>query len=71
MLDLYKGFSGFSEITGINQTLTESILGDTGVGGILSFTGGEAEEDLEKALEMSPVSATKLNTTGNSGSITP
>ena len=52
MLDLYKGFSGFSEITGINQTLTESILGDTGVGGILSFTGGgKAEESLEKSLQ--------------------
>ena len=52
MLDLYKGFSGFNEITGINQTLTESILGDTGVGGILSFTGGgKAEESLEKSLQ--------------------
>ena len=52
MLDLYQGFSGFNEITGINQTLTESILGDTGVGGILSFTGGgKAEESLEKSLQ--------------------
>ena len=51
MLDLYKGFSGFSEITGINQTLTESILGDTGVGGILSFWRRQGRESLEKSLQ--------------------
>jgi len=51
MLGFYKGFQGFNEIFDINQTLANSILGDTGVGGILSFTSaGKAEEDLLGAL---------------------
>jgi hypothetical protein len=51
-LSLMRGFSGFSEIMDINKTLTNSILGDSGVGGILSFTSaGKAEESLTKNLE--------------------
>ena len=37
-LGLMSGFSSFREITDINKTLTDSILGDSGVGGILAFT---------------------------------
>ena len=52
MLDLMGGFSGFNEIININQTLADSILGDTGVGGVLSFTSaGKAEESLLKNLQ--------------------
>jgi hypothetical protein len=52
MLDLFSGFSGFSEVMDINKQLSNSILGDTGVGGILSFTSaGKAEESLEKSLQ--------------------
>ena len=51
-LSLLKGFSGFSEIMDINKTLTNSILGDSGVGGVLSFTSaGKANESLEKSLQ--------------------
>jgi hypothetical protein len=51
MLGLFSGFSGFSEVMDINKELSNSILGDTGVGGILSFTSaGKAEESLEKSL---------------------
>ena len=51
-LALYKDFPGVSEVFNLNQTLTNSILGDTGVGGVLSFMGGEkAEESLEDALQ--------------------
>jgi len=51
-LDLFRGFSGFSEVMDINNQLSNSILGDTGVGGILSFTSaGKAEESLEKSLQ--------------------
>tara|TARA_R100001509_G_scaffold19795_1_gene10213 strand:- start:185 stop:3133 length:2949 start_codon:yes stop_codon:yes gene_type:complete len=50
-LDLFRGFGGFNEIMTINEELTNSILGDSGVGGVLAFTsGGKAEEDLESAL---------------------
>ena len=53
MLDLYKGLGGFSEIMDINKQLSNSILGDSGVGGILSQMGSttETKEDLEKKLE--------------------
>jgi len=52
-LSLFKGLGGFSEIMDINKQLSDSILGDSGVGGILSQTGNtkETEEDLEKKLE--------------------
>ena len=52
MLSLMSGFSGFSEVVNINKELTNSILGDTGIGGLLSFTSaGKAEESLEKSLQ--------------------
>jgi hypothetical protein len=51
-LGLLRGFSGFSEIMDINKTLTDSILGDSGIGGVLSFTGStKAEESLTKSLQ--------------------
>ena len=51
-LSTISGFSGFSEIFDINSSLTNSILGDSGVGGIVSWMGGgKAEEDLEGSLE--------------------
>ena len=52
MLGLLNNFDGFAEISNINKELTSSILGDTGVGGMLSFTsGGKAGESLEKNLQ--------------------
>ena len=51
-ISMMRGFSGFSEIADINKTLTNTILGDSGVGGILSFTSaGKAEESLNKSLQ--------------------
>ena len=50
-LAMFKGFDSFKEIADINKDLTSSILGDSGVGGVLSFMGGKkAEESLEKSL---------------------
>ena len=52
MLDLMQGFSGFGEIMNINKELSNSILGDSGVGGILAFTSGKSsQESLEKSLQ--------------------
>lgn len=63
-LDLLSGFGGFSEIMDINKTLSNSILGDSGVGGILSFTSaGKAEEALNKNLQN--ISGVQNNTTYN------
>lgn len=51
LLGFYKGFQSFTEVFDINKTLADSILGDTGIGGILSFTSaGKAEENLIGAL---------------------
>ena len=51
-IDTIGGFGGFNEIMDMNKTLTNSILGDSGVGGVLAWTsGGKAEESLEKSLE--------------------
>jgi hypothetical protein len=52
MLGLMSGFSSFGEIMDINKEITNSILGDSGVGGILGFTSGDkAEKSLEKSLQ--------------------
>lgn len=52
MLSLLNGFGGFGEIVDINKTLSNSILGDTGVGGVLSFTSkGNPQDVLEKSLQ--------------------
>ena len=51
-LSTISGFSGFSEIMDINNSLSNSILGDSGVGGYLTmFSGGRAEEALQKGLQ--------------------
>jgi len=63
-LDLLRNFGGFSEITDINKTLSNSILGDSGVGGVLSFTsGGNPEEALTKSLQ--GITGVRNNTTYN------
>jgi hypothetical protein len=50
-ISMFKGFGAFSEIVDINKELSNSILGDTGIGGVLSFMGGsKAQESLEKSL---------------------
>jgi hypothetical protein len=52
MLSLMRGFGGFSEIVDINKELAGSILGDSGVGGVLAFTAkGNAKAALEKSLQ--------------------
>jgi hypothetical protein len=52
-LSLFRGLGGFSEILDINKQLSNSILGDSGVGGVLSLMGNteETKEGLEKSLE--------------------
>ncbi len=51
-LGMMRGLSGFSEIMDINKELANSILGDSGVGGMLSFMSpGNQQESLEKSLQ--------------------
>jgi hypothetical protein len=63
-LGLLSGLGGFSEIMDVNKTIANSILGDTGVGGLLSMTSaGKAEESLEKSLQN--ITGFRNNTTYN------
>ena len=49
-LDIYKGLPGFSEIFSINSSLSNSILGDSGIGGLMGMLGQNTSE-LKEGLE--------------------
>jgi len=52
MLSFFRSFSGFTEVVDINKQLSNDILGDSGVGAMLSFTSGnKAEESLLNSLQ--------------------
>ena len=38
-LDLYRGLPGFSEVFGVNSSIANSLLGDSGIGGYLGIMG--------------------------------
>jgi len=51
-LALFSNFDSLGEITNINKDLANSIMGDTGIGGMLSFMGGkDSQKSLEKSLQ--------------------
>lgn len=51
-LDFYRGLEGFNEVLTINESLANSMLGDSGIGGILGFVTNpeKARESLEESL---------------------
>jgi hypothetical protein len=63
--DFYSGMSGFNEIFNMNQELANSLLGDTGVGGILSL-GGQNQEKTEESLEKQLSAITGIPSRSNS-----
>jgi hypothetical protein len=51
-LGMLNNLGTFGEIMGVNQTITDSLLGESGIGGYLSFVGGDKySESLEKGLK--------------------
>ena len=50
--DFYSGLPGLNEVLTVNESIANSILGDTGVGGIFGWMGdtGKQQENLEKSL---------------------
>jgi hypothetical protein len=61
-ISMFKGFGDLGEIMNINTELENSILGDSGIGGALSFMGGEkARESFGKSL--SKVTGVNVNNT--------
>ena len=63
--DFYSTMPGFDEIFNMNQELSNSLLGDTGVGGILSL-GGQDQEKAEDSLERQFSSITGIPSKSNS-----
>ena len=50
--DFYSQLSGFDEITNFKSTLSNSLLGDSGIGGYLTMAGqGETAKKLEKSVQ--------------------
>ena len=50
--DMYAGMPGFDEIMNFKSTLSNSLLGDTGIGGMLTLAGqGEAAKGIEKGVQ--------------------
>lgn len=51
-LGMYSNFGGFGEVMDAGSNLTDSILGDSGIGGYLGFIGGkDTYENIENALD--------------------
>jgi hypothetical protein len=52
-IGMMKNLPGYNEILSINSTLTNSILGDSGIGGMLSMMGarGDVKSDIQKSIE--------------------
>jgi hypothetical protein len=63
--DFYSSMPGFDEIFNVNQELSNSLLGDTGVGGILSL-GGQNQEKAENSLERQFAAVTGIPSKSNS-----
>lgn len=65
--EFYQGLPGFGEIANINESLANSILGDTGVGGIFGWMGdsNKTQESLEKSLGLATGIPSRSNTVYN------
>ena len=62
-LSLFRGLPGYDEIFSLNTTLSNSLLGDSGVGGLLSITRNT--EDVQKSLEKTLGGITGVNTSNS------
>jgi len=62
-LSLFRGLPGYDEIYNLNNTLSNSLLGDSGVGGLLSIT--KNTDDLQKSLEKQLSGVTGINTSNS------
>ena len=58
-LELYKNLPGFNEIYSANESLSQSILGDSGIGGYLAMLGKDTDE-MADSLEEQLSSATGI-----------
>lgn len=65
--DFYRGLEGFDEVVSLNESLANSILGDSGFGGILGFSTDpeRAKESLEASLEKATGIPSRSNTVYN------
>jgi len=61
--DFYKGLPGLNEVMTINESISNSILGDTGIGGVFGWMGDT--EKTQKSLEKSLFGATGIPSRSN------
>lgn len=61
--DFYKGLPGLNEVMTINESIANSLLGDTGIGGVFGWMGDS--EKTQKSLEKSLFSATGVPSRSN------
>ena len=59
-IEFLSGFGGFNEIINVNDSLTDSLLGDSGFGGLIGFTGDR--EKFEDSFRKSIGGVTGVNT---------
>ena len=50
-MDVFRGLPGFNEIYGSNKQLVNSILGDSGIGGVSRHDGSRYQRHMAKDLE--------------------
>lgn len=62
--DFFSGMPGLNEVLTINETLANSLLGDTGIGGVFGWMGDT--EKTQKGLEKSLLGATGIPSRSNS-----
>lgn len=59
-IDFLSNFGGIGEILNINETLSNSLLGDSGIGGVLAITGDK--ENFEKSFKSGISNVTGIDT---------
>lgn len=62
-LSLMSGLPGYSEILNINSTLTNSIIGDSGIGGMLNLVGGGKEYEKQFKKDIEKITGVSSNST--------
>ena len=61
--DMFRNLPGFDEVVTINESLANSLLGDSGIGGVLGWVSDP--EDVQKGLEKSLERATGIPSRSN------
>jgi len=64
-MSMFKSFGQFNEVLNINETLSNSILGDSGIGGYLAITGDDDFDQDKLERKISGISGVNSNVVHN------